>query len=181
MATLASAVPAKVCEDGDSSARALYDSAYSRLRFIAAALLRRERRGHTLQPTALVGELFLKLRGFDTRTMTEDHFYGLAARAMRQVLIDHARVRKAVIKVDPASVPHLLADRDAISPEMQVSTREVFRKLAKLNAQVAETVWLRSVEGLTLNEVSARQTRDVWRVRADFDFGIKWMAERIRA
>jgi RNA polymerase sigma-70 factor, ECF subfamily len=161
--------------------RALYEGSYSRLRFMAAALLRRERRGHTLQPTALVSELFLKLRGFDTRTVTEDHFYGLAARAMRQVLIDHARVRKAITKVDPASVPHLLANRDATSPEEQLSAREIFRKLTRLNAQVAETVWLRSVEGLTLAEVSTRQSREMWRVRADFDFGIQWMADRIKA
>lgn len=53
---------------------------------IAASLLSRERRGHTLQPTALVAELFFKLRGFEHRILDEDHFFGLAARAMRQVL-----------------------------------------------------------------------------------------------
>ena len=159
----------------------LYDSAYARLRQIAASLLRRERQGHTLQPTALVGELFLKLRGFNSSILSEDHFYGLAARAMRQVLIDHARVRKAVTKVDPETVPHLLANPDETCVELRLSAKVVFRKLEQLNPQVAATVWGRSVEGLTLNEMSRHQNREVWRVRADFDYGIRWMADHIRS
>ncbi|HWB86101.1 MAG TPA: ECF-type sigma factor [Bryobacteraceae bacterium] len=167
--------------EGDADARdALYEISFSRLRLIAASLLSRERRCHTLQPTALVGELFFKLRGFEHRILDEDHFFGVAARAMRQVLIDHARVRKAAKKIAPELVPELLASRTHANPELRLTVKTVFQALRRLDPRAAETVWLRSVEELTLGEVSRRQGREVWRVRADYDFGTRWMADRIR-
>src|ERR1700704_3164388 len=63
------------------------------LRRIAGAYMRRERRGHTLQPTALVNEAYLRLVGSREEGRWEDraHFFGIAARLMRQILVDHAR------------------------------------------------------------------------------------------
>ena len=163
---------------GDSRAQsALYEGAYLRLRLIASSLLGRERRGHTLQPTALVGELFLKLRGFEKRILDEDHFFGLAARAMRQVLIDHARARKGSKRVAVDSA--LLRKHD--QPELRLTARTVFQQLEELDPTAASTVWLRSVEGLTLAEVSRIQKREIWRVRADYDYGVRWMADRVQA
>ena len=147
---------------------------------IAASLLSRERRGHTLQPTALVGELFFKLRGFEHRILDADQFFGMAARAMRQVLIDHARVRHSAKKVAPEAVPELLSNRNDAAPELRLTVKSVFQALKRLDPAAAETVWLRSVEGLTLGEVSRKQGREVWRVRADYDFGVRWMADRIQ-
>ncbi|HUS06040.1 MAG TPA: ECF-type sigma factor [Bryobacteraceae bacterium] len=169
-------------QGGDWSARdAVYKIAFYRLRSIASALLRRERRGHTLQPTALVAELFLKLHRLEMRVLDEDHFFRISARAMRQVLIDHARSRAAAKKVAPESVSELLlASHDVdTSAEDLLAIRNVFGNLQKLDPAAARTVWLRSVEGLTLKEVARDQSRQVWRVRADYDFGIQWMAERI--
>src|SRR5579871_4187510 len=81
---------------GDDLARdAVYRLAFQRLRKIAGNLLRRERAGHTLQPTALISELFLKLLRMEARIVDEDHFFRLSARAMRQVLIDYARSSRA--------------------------------------------------------------------------------------
>jgi hypothetical protein len=61
---------------GDRTAsNSLYSIAYPRLRIIASRLLRNERPGHTLQPTALVSELFLKLRGFESRLASNQHFF----------------------------------------------------------------------------------------------------------
>lgn len=74
----------------------LAEALYPELRRVAGALMRRERPGHTLQPTALVGEAFLRL--VDQRDATwqdRAHFLGVAARIMRQVLVDHARRRSA--------------------------------------------------------------------------------------
>src|SRR5260370_33388932 len=85
---------------GDSVARdPVYKLAFHRLRVIASALLRRERAGHTLQPTALVSELFLKLHKLETRILSEDHFFHISARAMRQVLIDHSRAGRPAKEV----------------------------------------------------------------------------------
>jgi len=160
---------------------AFYRLVSYRLKGIASALLRRERRGHTLQATALVNELYLKLRRMEMRILDEEHFYRLSARAMRQVLIDHKRIRKSGTKVPLHEIPEMLsisveqADHD----ETILAVRMAFEKLKRMDSQVAETVWLRSVEGLTLEEMSGRQGREMWRVRADYDFGLKWMESRL--
>lgn len=161
---------------------AMYKLAFHRLRGIASALLRRERPGHTLQPTALVSELFLKLRRGEMRVLNEDHFFHISARAMRQVLIDHARLKKPVISVAPEAIPDLLSPailQDA-RPELSLAVKMVFEKLRAMDATVADTVWLRCVEGATVQELSEQQKREQWRVRADYDFGLQWMANRLK-
>ena len=168
---------------GDGIAHdALYRLAFFRLRSIASGLLRRERPGHTLQPTALVSELFLKLRRMDTRILSDDHFFRISARAMRQVLIDHARHKRPVKMVPAELIPELLlpANQNAADAESYLAVKMVFEKLRAMDATVAETLWLRSVEGVTVHELSVRQNREVWRVRADHDFGLQWMANRLK-
>src|ERR1051325_3705869 len=74
----------------------LFEAVYGELRRTAAAYLRRERREHTLQPTALIHEAYLRLiRNRDVRWEDRAHFFGIAARLMRQILVDHARRRAA--------------------------------------------------------------------------------------
>jgi RNA polymerase sigma-70 factor (ECF subfamily) len=167
---------------GDSFARdAVYSLAFSRLRRIASALLRQERPGHTLQPTALVSELFLKLHRLEVRILNEDHFFRLSARAMRQVLIDHSRARRSLRTIPPELIAELLIDKqDATSAETRLAVKLVFEKLRTLDAMVAETVWFRAVHGMTIAELSAAQNREAWQVRADHDFGLQWMAGRLR-
>ena len=168
---------------GDNVARdAVYKLAFYRLKAIASALLRRERAGHTLQPTALVSELFLKLHRLETRILNEDHFFRLSARAMRQGLIDHASVKRTAKTVPAELIPELLApaNRNAASPESFLAVKMVFEKLQSMDPQVAETVWFRCVEGLTVYEMSRSQGREAWRVRADYDFGLQWMANRLK-
>ena len=164
---------------GDDIAReAIYRLAFQRLRRIATALLRRERAGHTLQPTALVSELFLKLLRMESRILDEDHFFRVSARAMRQVLIDHARSRRPAKRVSLEHVAELLSAGDR-NGESALAVKLVFEKLRALDAKVAQTVWLRSVEGLTALEMSRLQNRELWRVRADCDFGLQWMASQL--
>ncbi len=167
---------------GDHVARdAVYGLAFYRLRGIASSLLRRERPGHTLQPTALVSELFLKLRRLETRILSEDHFFRISARAMRQVLIDHSRTRR-LPKVAIEMIPELLlpVNRDAANTERSLAVKMVFEKLRAMDPKVAETVWQRSVEGVTIHELSRIQGREVWRVRADYDFGLQWMSNQLK-
>ncbi|MBZ5606146.1 MAG: hypothetical protein LAO79_27960 [Acidobacteriia bacterium] len=164
---------------GDDLARdAIYGLAFQRLRRIASALLRRERAGHTLQPTALVSELFLKLLRMESRILDEDHFFRVSARAMRQVLIDHSRSRRPARRVSLEHVAELLSASDR-NGEATLAVKMVFEKLRALDPKVAETVWLRSVEGMTNLEMSRMQNRELWRVRADCDFGLQWMANQL--
>ena len=168
---------------GDNAARdAVYKFAFYRLKTIASILLRRERQGHTLQPTALVSELFLKLHRLETRILNEDHFFRISARAMRQVLIDHSRVRKPGGKVSIDRIRDLLPPGapNLADPESALAVKIVFEKLRSMDPQVAETVWLRCVEGLTVTEMARSQAREQWRVRADYDFGLHWMATRLK-
>src|ERR1700687_491100 len=70
---------------------------YRELRQLAASYLRKERQGHTLQPTALVHEAYLRLVDQNNPTwQSRSHFFGVAARLMRQILVDHARRKRAV-------------------------------------------------------------------------------------
>jgi RNA polymerase sigma factor (TIGR02999 family) len=167
---------------GDRVARdTVYKLAFHRLRGIASALLGRERRGHTLQPTALVSELFLKLHKLETQILNEDHFFHISARAMRQVLIDHARVKKPVSLAPADVISQLLpAGNAAGQTEVSIAVKVVFEKLRSMDSTVAETLWLRSVEGFTVDEISRSQNREPWRIRADYDFGLQWMVNRLK-
>src|SRR5947209_1307469 len=84
-------------QSGDERAAAqLVPLVYKELRRIAASMMRRERADHTLQPTAVVHEAFIRLmEGEDARFENRAHFFAIAARAMRRVLVDHARRRLA--------------------------------------------------------------------------------------
>jgi len=132
--------------------------------------------------TALISELFLKLHRLETTILSEDHFFRISARAMRQVLIDHSRVKRITHKVSIDLIPALLlpASGNAASPEQFLAVKIVFEKLRSMDPQVAETVWRRCVEGLTVQEMSQSQNREMWRVRADYDFGLRWMGNRLK-
>ncbi len=160
---------------------AIYRLAFPRLRAIASGLLRRERRGHTLQPTALVSELFLKLRRVEIRLANEEHFFAVSARAMKQVLVDYSRIKSAQKTIPPSLI-------DALSPkissaaeaaEMSHTIQQVFDQLHALDPRASASVWLRCVEGLSWEEASRVQSRAVWSVRADYDFGVAWMRARL--
>ena len=170
-------------QHGDPIAEnAVYRIAFCRLRSIASSLLRRETAAQTLQPTALVSELFLKLRRLESRILSEDHFFHVSARAMRQVLVDHARSRRAQKKIPPELIAELLPDtaQNAADTDLRLTVKAVFESLRDIDPKAAETVWLRSVEGMTIDEVSRSQRRKFWDVRADYDFGLKWMADQLK-
>ena len=162
---------------------AIYKIAFYRLRAIASALLKKERAGHTLQPTALVSELFLKLRSLEARFVGEEHFFRIAADAMRQVLIDSARAKSAAKRIPPQLVSELLPNLSGphTDPELQLTLKNSLEQLRKIDRLAAETVWLRCVEGQTLEDLSRTQNREVWRIRADYDFGLKWLAGKLNS
>ena len=97
---------------------------------------------------------------------------------MRQVLIDHARCKHPARRVSLEQVAEMLSAGDR-NGEASLAVKLVFEKLRALDPRVAETVWLRSVEGLTAVEMSRLQNRELWRVRADCDFGLQWMANQL--
>jgi RNA polymerase sigma factor (TIGR02999 family) len=151
----------------------LFPVIYAELKDIAAAYMRGERPGHTLQPTALVHEAYMRLfrkKGIEWANRT--HVLAMAAKEMRRVLIDHARRRNAAKR--PGGVPHVTFDEDlAMMREKSVGVlalHEALEKLATLDPRQAEIAVLRIFGGLTENEIadhfglSERTIRDDWRV-----------------
>lgn len=84
------------CREGSKEAEAeLFDLVYRQLREVAQHHMRRERPGHTLQTTALVNEVYLRLFGSEINWQNRTHFFAVAAQMMRRILVDHARSRSA--------------------------------------------------------------------------------------
>ncbi len=154
-----------------------------KLRAMAKSLLGRERAGHTLRATALVNEIFLqKLRGLKTPILNRDHFYSLAAYAMRQVLIDHARFHSASKRrIPPDTVADLLmtSSNAAMNVETKIALAQGFEKLARIDRAAAAAIQCRFLEGLTIQETALRLNRPPKKVRGDCEFGLKWMADHL--
>jgi len=131
---------------------------YEELRRRAAAYLRRERPNHTLQPTALVHEAYLRL--IDQRQdnwASRDHFFAIAAQAMRRILVDHARGRhrqkRGGSNEDLPLEDALLAAADEDSVDL-IALDEAMKRLAKLDPQQERIVELRYFGGLSLDEAA---------------------------
>jgi RNA polymerase sigma factor (TIGR02999 family) len=161
---------------GDAGAsEPLYQLLYGELRATAQHALRSERSDHTLQPTALVHEAFLKLvdpSGVAPEIAWESraHFLGVAARAMRQVLVDHARKRRSEKR--DAGGERVPLDDDLVSFEASaidlLALDEALGKLAAHDTELARLVELRFFGGLTVEEtgrvlgLSVRQVEGAW-------------------
>ena len=130
---------------------------YAELRLLARNLMRRERAGHTLQPTALVHEAYLKL--FDQRYATwqnRAHFFGVAARAMREILVDHARRRAAAKRGGDAariSLDEIELKLPAPSIDL-IALNVALDRMATLDPAQARLVELRAFGGLTIDETA---------------------------
>jgi RNA polymerase sigma-70 factor, ECF subfamily len=159
-------------EDGASAE--LFQHVYRELRQLAASYMRGERHDHTLQPTALVHEAYMRLTGqrelsFENRA----HFFGVAAGVMRRILIDHARaVRAAKRGRGEAKVPvdDILEMVGTESPEYLIELDQALDRLAALDDKQARVVELRFFGGLSVEEtaevmgVTSRTINRHWRV-----------------
>jgi RNA polymerase sigma factor (TIGR02999 family) len=129
---------------------------YNELRRLAASYMRREAPGQTLQPTALVHEAYLRLAGAGTPWTDRRHFVGIAARSMRQILVERARARGAAKRwgqLDRVS----LIDSLAIAPgsfDMLPALDEALSRLEQLDPEQARIIELRFFAGLTVEEAA---------------------------
>lgn len=130
---------------------------YEELRRRAAAYLRRERTDHTLQPTALVHEAYLRLVRQDLVTwQNRAHFFGVAAQMMRRILVDHARALKAAKRPDAklrVMVDHAVAAVEQPDYEL-VLLDQVLDELAAVDPRLGQIVELRYFVGLTEQEIA---------------------------
>jgi RNA polymerase sigma factor (TIGR02999 family) len=141
------------------AARELFPLVYDELRQLAAAKLAREPAGHTLQPTALVHEAYLRLVEGDPAQQFNGrgHFFGAASEAMRRILVDVARRKKAGkrgggrARLDLDELAPAAADR----ADDLLALDEALTALAAIDAQAAQLVQLRYFGGLSIKEAAA--------------------------
>jgi len=160
---------------------ALLARVYEELRQLAGSQMRREAAGHTLQPTALVNEAWLRLVGTSGGWQNRRHFFGAAAQAMRQVLVDHARRRNAekrgggLARVTLAEAENVGVDAEA--EVLQVA--DLLEKLEARNARLARLVELRYFAGLDIESTADVLGVSPATVKRDWAYARAWLLEQI--
>jgi RNA polymerase sigma factor (TIGR02999 family) len=153
---------------------------YAELRALAGRCLAGERRAHTLQPTALVHEAFVRLaNGAVFPAESRTHFFATAARCMRQVLIDHARARQSAkragqrVELDEALVS--FEDRALDLLALDVALDE----LERAEPRLARLIELRFFAGLESDEIARIESLSERSVRRDLAFARAWLRRRL--
>ena len=157
---------------------------YQELRHIARNQLRRERSGHTLQPTALVHEAFLRLVEQDrTSWQNRAQFYGVAGQLMRRLLVDYARRRNAAKRCIPITVTEEICIRrlGADLAEEILAVDQALTQLASLDARQARVVELRYFAGLSVEETAAAIGIAPRTVKLDWAMAKGWLKSQLTA
>jgi RNA polymerase sigma-70 factor (ECF subfamily) len=161
----------------DDVAAALYRD----LRKLAASRMRSEAGAHTLQPTALVNEVYLRLADGPGMINGRSHFFALASNAMRHVLVDYARQKRAA-KRGGGGVRVTIGDFESAG-QIDIDALaldEALTELARLDARAARVVELRFFGGHTDREVCDILGENLPRVRRDWQFARAWLRSRLR-
>jgi len=169
--------------DGDEHAfEALTASVYGELRRLAGARMRSERAGHTLQPTELVNEAFLRLMTSDVAWADRAHFFAIAANTMRRVLVDHARA-KGRLRRGSGAARVTLDERlsPAVNPTLDVVILDqALAELEVLDEEQVRMVELYHFAGLTLDEIAAVSECSAPTVHRRLKSAQAWLAHRLR-
>ena len=171
-------------EKGDQAAmEKLMPLVYSELRRLATNYLRRERAGHTLQPTALVNEAYLKLVDQrNARWQNRAHFFGIAAQLMRRILVDHARQRKAVKRggADQQRLSITSAETVIKQPEIDLlALNEAMDELAQMDPQQGRIVELKFFGGLSIEEIAEVLSIGHATVERDWKMARAWLRKQL--
>lgn len=168
---------------GDSAAaERLLPHVYHELRSLAAAYFRRQRSDHTLQPTALVHEAYLKLiNQTAARWNDRAHFFAVAARAMRQILVNHALARNAEKRGGGA--PRMFLS-DELAPTAArdfdpLALHDVLNKLAEYDPRKAQVVEMRFFGGLSVDEVALVLGVSRTTVEGDWRMARAWLSREL--
>ena len=161
----------------------LFEGIYGDLKRIALACMRKERADHTLQATALVAEAYLRLTGGRPLSWRgKAYFFGAAGRAMRRILVEHARGKVAAKRGGGLRRIEL---EDSIAfmeqqPDRLLALDDALGRLAELDARAAQVVELRFFAGLSVEEAAATLAISAKTVRRDWEFARVWLEKRLR-
>lgn len=163
----------------------LMAQAAAELRGLARHYFANEKPDHTLQPTALVNEVFLRLEGRPAVDV-EDHrqFFAHAARLMREILVDHARARLAAKRgggapKDQLAVHHDLPAEAGVGATTILAIDEALKHLDRIDPRLRETVELRYFGGLTVQDVADAQGVSLSTVERNWRTARRWLAREL--
>lgn len=169
---------------GEEAARQLMPLVYRELRALAARHLSQESPGHTLQPTALVNEAFLKLVAQSRVSYTgRMHFFAIGSTLMRRILVDHARRKKREKRGGQQTRIELvdgLQPTDSYDEEI-LAVHEAIEKLEQLDPQQAQIVQLRFFGGMKMDEIAAELGVSKRTVEADWTMARAWLKRELAA
>jgi RNA polymerase sigma factor (TIGR02999 family) len=156
---------------------------YATLHRIAKSHLRKERSDHTLQPTALVNEAYLKLFGHsEIQFADRAHFFAVVSQAMRRILVDHARARAAARRGDGRVQSDPAIEMESDSGRQQTRLLELdfaMDALAQENSSLAELIEMRYFGGMTAEETAEVVGRSVHVVRHELRLAHAWLRRKL--
>jgi RNA polymerase sigma-70 factor, ECF subfamily len=154
---------------------------YEELKRMAHSKLSAERANHTLSPTALVHEAWLKLR--DVTMLDQPHFLALAARAMRQILVNYALAnnaqKRAATRVNLSEVAGLASDSEA--PFDLIVLDQCLQKLESHDARAARLAELRTFSGMSLEQAALALDVSIATAKRDWQYAKLWLLRELRA
>ena len=161
---------------------ALTPLVYRELRRLAASYLRKERKSHTLQPTALVHEAYIRLvHQSNPKWEDRSHFFGVAARLMRQILVEYARRKQAAKRAAyTVSLEDAVSFEQTRSPDV-VALDQALTELEKLDPRKCKAIELRYFGGLTTDEVARVLAVSPVTVQRDLRMAVTWLHREMRS
>ena len=174
-------------EESSPDRELLWQLVYEELRRMASQRMRSERQGLTLSTTGLVHEVYIKMMGSSKKAVNRDHFYALAANAMRQILIDYARKSNAKKRINRN---HLVSiDDDEQGPDVNpgctyqnldlIDLNSALEELRVLNARWAQVVEYRYFGGMTFKEIAQLIDKDQRTAERDWERARSWLYSRL--
>lgn len=173
---------ARIAKGDQQAVDALLPLVYEELRGLAEGQLRKERAGHTLQTTALVHEAYLQLVG-NTPSEWKDrpHFLAIAARAMRQVLVNHALAKKASKRGggrQRIALDEALEHFEQRSIDL-LALHEALKRLSELDPQHGELVELRFFGGVTMEEIAQMRNQPLRTLERQWNLARAWLRREV--
>jgi RNA polymerase sigma factor (TIGR02999 family) len=173
----------KALRRGDRDAgEKLFPLVYAELHRLASAYMRHERQNHTLQPTALINEAYVRMAKASIDWQNRAHFIGVAANAMRRILVDHARARAAAVRGGGVHITEL-NENFAFAPEKSaelLALDEALDRLEKVNPRQAKVVELRYIGGLSFEEVAEVLALSPRTAKRDWAVARLWLFKAIK-
>ena len=166
--------------DGNPQALArLTPLVYEELRRLAHNYMRGERGGHTLQATAVVHEAFLRLIQGNVALQDRAHFFALASRLMRRVLVDHAKSRGRLKRVVPPEEPRQEDSEPQVAGFDVISLDDALESLQQMEPRLAQVIELYYFGGMTYDQIAAESGASAATVHRDIRLARAWLLQEI--